>query len=104
MTRNKRRHSTGFGYMGFGNSIAVFNRNAKAPFSKIKDQLNTTSLKELKLDFNDKSLSETDKKIIKEKIKSESKRKNTFAIIISIIVSVLVILALKSIIEGILFG
>lgn len=34
-----RRHSTGFGYIGFGNSQATFNQSSKKAFSKYKEKL-----------------------------------------------------------------
>ncbi|WP_290700048.1 hypothetical protein [Lacinutrix sp.] len=61
MTRNKRRHKTGFGYIGAGNDASVFNRKPKQVFSKLKNELNSKSDSEFKLKFTDVALSDEDK-------------------------------------------
>ena len=81
--------------------ILLFSIENQKRLFKNQRPIKYISRDEFKLDFNDKS--ESDKKVIKKKIKSESKRKNTFAIIISILASIIAILVLKSITEGILF-
>ena len=39
MGRRSRRHSTGFGYIGFGNSQSTFNQKSSTPFSVYKEKL-----------------------------------------------------------------
>ena len=39
MKRRSRRHSTGFGYIGFGNNQATFNQKTSTPFSVYKEKL-----------------------------------------------------------------
>ena len=38
MGRRSRRHSTGFGYIGFGNSQSTFNQKSSTPFSVYKEK------------------------------------------------------------------
>lgn len=74
MGRSQRRHSTGFGYIGFGNNQSVFNRRAKTPFSEIKERLHSETHLHYKLDFLHRELSETDRAFIKKKIKKQERK------------------------------
>jgi len=100
MERTKRRHNTGFSYTGSGNKASVFNRKPRAVFSEIKNKLNTKSLKDHKLEFNNNKLSESDRKIIKDKIRTKNKRKNIIIILISIIILIPILWILKEALEG----
>lgn len=102
MTRNKRRHNTGFSYTGAGNKASVFNRKPRKVFSETKDKLNSKSLNDYKLDFNNKKLSDTDKKAIKDKIRAETKKKNIIILITSIVLLIPILLVIKAIFEGVL--
>jgi hypothetical protein len=102
LTRPKRRHKTGFSYIGAGNSISVFNRKANKVFSKAKEQLNTSSLKEHKLEFNNKKLTVAEREKIKNTIRAQNKRKNILTLIISILILIPIIYAIVILIEGVL--
>ncbi|WP_298343894.1 hypothetical protein [uncultured Algibacter sp.] len=75
MARNRRRHSTGFGYIGFGNNQNVFNQSTKKAFSTLKEKLNSETHYHYKVDFLHKKLSKTEKNAIKERIKKQEKIK-----------------------------
>ena len=62
-----RRHSTGFGYIGFGNNQGVFNQSSKKPFSKYKERLDLEAHLHYKIEFLHKDLSKEDKLKIKER-------------------------------------
>lgn len=70
----QRRHSIGFGYIGFGNNQSVFNRKSKLPFSEIKEKLLRETLLHYKIDFLHKKLSYTDRQFIKNKIKQQEQK------------------------------
>ena len=75
MARNKRRHSVGFGYIGFGNNQSVFNQNSKKAFSELKEKLNSETHFHYQLVFLHKKLSKAEKEIIKNKIRKDEKRR-----------------------------
>ncbi|WP_458626036.1 hypothetical protein [Winogradskyella sp. PC D3.3] len=66
-----RRHSTGFGYIGFGNSQATFNQKSATPFSKYKEKLDLEAHLHYKMHFLHKDLSKEDKQKIKDKIRKQ---------------------------------
>ncbi|WP_299890867.1 hypothetical protein [uncultured Lacinutrix sp.] len=100
MKRPKRRHNTSFSYTGAGNKASVFNRKPRAVFSESKNKLNNKSLSKYKLEFNNKSLSKIERKYIKDKIRSENRKKNITVIIFSFLLLIPIILVLQAIIEG----
>lgn len=102
MTRNRRRHKTGFGYIGAGNSTSVFNRKANKAFSKTKEQLNNSSIKKHKLKFTNRKLSDIEKEKIKNDIRKKSKRKNRLTLLLSIIILIPIVLAIIMLVEGVL--
>ena len=71
MPRRGRRHSTGFGYIGFGNSQATFNQRSSTPFSKYKEKLNLEAHLHYEMHFLHKDLTKKDKQKIKDKIRKE---------------------------------
>lgn len=98
MTRNKRRHSTGFGYIGSGNKTNVFNRKPRKVFSEIKDSLNFESHKKFQVEFNNKKLSDIERYAIKKKIKSEEKIKTIKVISLTLLILVILIVLFREII------
>ena len=66
-----RRHSTGFGYIGFGNSQATFNQKSATPFSKYKEKLDLEAHLHYKMHFLHKDLTKEDKQKIKDKIREQ---------------------------------
>ncbi|MBU2928646.1 hypothetical protein [Winogradskyella psychrotolerans] len=81
-----RRHSTGFGYIGFGNSQSTFNQRSSTPFSKYKEKLDLEAHLHYKMDFLHKDLTKEDKQKIKDKIKQQELKLLKKTAIISIIV------------------
>ena len=61
MERNSRRHSTGFGYIGFGNNQNVFNQSSRKAFSNLKEKLNKETHLHYQLEFLHKTLSKEEK-------------------------------------------
>ena len=76
MERNRRRHLTGFGYIGFGNNQLVFNQNSKKAFSELKKNLNQTSHKHYQCHFSHQALSKDAKDHIKNTIRREERIRN----------------------------
>ena len=74
MAPRGRRHSTGFGYIGFGNNQTTFNQKSKGAFSSYKEKLDLEAHLHYKMDFLHKDLSKTDKRIIKDKIRKEERQ------------------------------
>lgn len=86
MNKAKRRHNTGFGYIGFGNNQSVFNRKPRKVFSETKNKLNFESQKKHQLKFSDKKLSLIEKNSIKNKIRKDQKERFIKALIITILI------------------
>jgi hypothetical protein len=86
MSHRSRRHSTGFGYIGFGNSQATFNQKSSTPFSKYKEKLDLEAHLHYKLHFLHKDLSKADKQKIKDKIRRQERKLFIKTAIISLIV------------------
>lgn len=91
MSRPRRRHSTGFGYIGFGNSQDVFNRKASKPFSGVKNKLNKESHKVFSTHYLHHDLTETERLHIKNRIRRKQKRKNIWASLITAFLMVILI-------------
>ncbi|GAA4807183.1 hypothetical protein [Litoribaculum gwangyangense] len=85
MERKSRRHSPGFGYIGFGNSQSVFNQSSKKAFSEIKEKLNSETHLRYQLDFLHKKLTKEEKLLIKNKIRKAEKRKTIKTIAVTLI-------------------
>ncbi|MBT8243858.1 MAG: hypothetical protein HKP48_02925 [Winogradskyella sp.] len=68
-----RRHSTGFGYIGFGNNQNTFNQSSKKPFSKYKEKLDLEAHLHYEMDFLHKNLTKEDKQKIKDKIRKQER-------------------------------
>ena len=90
MSRKSRRHSTGFGYIGFGNSQATFNQKSATPFSKYKEKLDMEAHLHYKMDFLHKDLTKEDKQKIKDKIRQQERKLLKRTTIISFIVFVII--------------
>ena len=88
MKRQKRRHSTGFGYIGFGNMQSVFNRHSKQPFSEVKEKLDYEAHLHYKVDFLHKTLSYEEKEAIKNNIRSANTKRTKKALIITFIITI----------------
>ena len=88
MSRPHRRHSTGFGYIGFGNVQSVFNLHSKTPFSEIKEKLNNEAQLHYKVHFNHKILSPEEKETIKNNIRTAELKRTKKALIITAILAV----------------
>ncbi len=86
MSRRKRRHSTGFGYIGFGNSQSTFNQKSSIPFSVYKEKLDLEAHLHYKMEFLHKDLSKADKQKIKDKIRRQEQKLFIRTTIISLIV------------------
>jgi len=80
-----RRHSTGFGYIGFGNNQSTFNQSSKKPFSTYKQKLDLEAHLHYKMDFLHKDLSKEDKQKIKEKIRRQERKLNRRTTIVTIV-------------------
>jgi len=86
MSRRSRRHSTGFGYIGFGNNQATFNQKTSTPFSVYKEKLDLEAHLHYEMDFMHKDLSKEDKQKIKDKIRKQEQKLFIRTVIISLIV------------------
>ncbi|REE25066.1 hypothetical protein DFQ09_103374 [Winogradskyella pacifica] len=85
-----RRHSTGFGYIGFGNSQTTFNQRSSKPFSKYKEKLDLEAHLHYKMSFLHKDLTKEDKKKIKDKIRQQERKLLKKTAIISSIVFIII--------------
>jgi hypothetical protein len=83
LSRPRRRHSTGFGYIGFGNNQDLFNRKASKPFSGVKNKLNKESHKAFNTHYSHHTLTDAERNQIKDSIRKKSKRKNILAAVIT---------------------
>lgn len=90
MSRRSRRHSTGFGYIGFGNNQATFNQKSAIPFSKYKEKLDLEAHLHYKLHFLHKDLTKEDKQRIKDKIRQQELKLLKRTLIISTVVILIV--------------
>lgn len=86
MSRRGRRHSTGFGYIGFGNNQATFNQKSSTPFSQYREKLDLEAHLHYKMHFLHKDLTKADKQKIKDKIRQEERQLFIKTLIISLIV------------------
>ena len=103
MSRTKRRHKIGFGYIGSGNNHNVFSRKPRLAFSEIKDKLNTKSYDKYQLEFNDRRISQKDRINIKNNIKSETRNRTLKAILITLLLLIALVYIAIQMIEGALF-
>ncbi|GAB5563807.1 MAG: hypothetical protein Wins2KO_08700 [Winogradskyella sp.] len=90
MSRRSRRHSTGFGYIGFGNNQSTFNQKTSVPFSVYKEKLDLEAHLHYKMEFLHKDLSKSDKQKIKDKIRKQERKLFIRTTVISLIVFALV--------------
>ncbi|UKM63714.1 hypothetical protein GSB9_00259 [Flavobacteriaceae bacterium GSB9] len=88
MSRNKRRHSTGFGYIGFGNNQSVFNQSANKSFSALKEKLNEETHYHHQLNFLHKKLSKEEKETIKNNIRKAEKMRTQKTIIAFLLITI----------------
>lgn len=82
MARNKRRHSTGFGYIGFGNNQSVFNQKTEKAFSSLKEKLDNETHYHFKLNFTHHTLTKAEKELIKNKIRKDEKLRTQKTIVV----------------------
>lgn len=102
MSRPKRRHKTGFSYIGAGNNKSVFNRKPNQVFSNVKAQLNNSSLKAHLLEFTNQQLTAIERAQIKNTIRYKNRRKNILTLLLSILILIPITLAIIALIEGVL--
>ncbi|WP_308992230.1 hypothetical protein QLS71_018585 [Mariniflexile litorale] len=100
MSRNRRRHSTGFGYIGFGNNQGLFNQHSKKAFSSLKETLEQNSQTHFQLNFTHKDLTKAEKEIIKNKIRKAEKLQIRKTIVLLILILILVIFSIKLLIDN----
>jgi hypothetical protein len=86
MARRSRRHSTGFGYIGFGNNQSTFNQKTSTPFSVYKEKLDLEAHLHYEMEFMHKNLSKADKEKIKNKIRKQERKLFKRTVVISLIV------------------
>ncbi|MBV7267692.1 hypothetical protein [Winogradskyella luteola] len=86
MGRRSRRHSTGFGYIGFGNSQSTFNQKTSKPFSVYKEKLDLEAHLHYQMEFLHKDLTKEDKQKIKDKIRKQEQKLFIRTTIVSIVV------------------
>lgn len=90
MARRSRRHSTGFGYIGFGNNQSTFNQKTSTPFSVYKEKLDLEAHLHYQMEFLHKNLSKSDKEKIKNKIRRQERKLFRRTVIVSLIVFAIV--------------
>lgn len=74
MKRRSRRHSTGFGYIGFGNNQTTFNQKTSTPFSVYKEKLDLEAHLHYEMHFMHKNLTKEYKQKIKDKIRRQERK------------------------------
>ena len=67
MGRRTKLHSTGFGYIGFGNSQSNFNQRTSTPLSVYKEKLDSEVHLHYEMEFLHIDLSKKEKQKIKDK-------------------------------------
>lgn len=90
MARRSRRHSTGFGYIGFGNNQSTFNQKTSTPFSVYKEKLDLEAHLHYQMEFLHKNLSKSDKEKIKNKIRRQERKLFRRTVVVSLIVFAIV--------------
>ncbi len=86
MARRSRRHSTGFGYIGFGNNQSTFNQKTSTPFSVYKEKLDLEAHLHYQMEFMHKNLTKEDKEKIKNKIRKQEQKLFKRTVAISLII------------------
>lgn len=90
MARRSRRHSTGFGYIGFGNNQSTFNQKTSTPFSVYKEKLDLEAHLHYQMEFLHKNLSKSDKEKIKNKIRRQERKLFRRTVVVSLIIFAIV--------------
>lgn len=99
MVRNKRRHRTGFGYIGFGNSFSVFNQHSNKAFSSLKAKLDSETHLHFQLNFTHEKLTKAEKEIIKNKIRANEKVRLIKTTIVFIFAFLVILFLIKLLID-----
>jgi hypothetical protein len=99
LARNKRRHSTGFGYIGFGNNQQVFNQSTRKAFSSLKEKLNRETHYHHQVDFLHKTLTKAEKQAIKNNIKKQEQLRTRKTIIVFVLLAIPVVFFFKFFID-----
>lgn len=86
MARRSRRHSIGFGYIGFGNNQSTFNQKTSTPFSVYKEKLDLEAHLHYQMEFMHKNLTKEDKEKIKNKIRNQEQKLFKRTVAISLII------------------
>lgn len=102
MARRSRRHSTGFGYIGFGNNQSTFNQKTSTPFSVYKEKLDLEAHLHYEMEFMHKDLSKADKEKIKNKIRKQERKLFRRTVVVSLIIFAIVVYAAYYLIDKIL--
>ncbi|MEP3838473.1 MAG: hypothetical protein ABJM36_12535 [Algibacter sp.] len=95
MARQQRRHSTGFGYIGFGNNQSVFNQTTTKAFSSLKEKLDSETFYHHKVNFLHKKLSKAEKEAIKENIRKQEKIRTQKTIVLFVILAIPIFFFIK---------
>ncbi len=99
MPRNKRRHSTGFGYIGFGNNQSIFNQRSKRAFSVLKEKLDDETHLHYQLNFTHKSLTKAEKEAIKNKIRKDENNRFRKIMVVFVFVLIIILFIIKFLID-----
>ncbi|TYA78427.1 hypothetical protein [Seonamhaeicola marinus] len=102
MARNKRRHSTGFGYIGFGNNQSVFNRKSNKAFSSLKEKLDDETHYHFQLNFAHHTLTKAEKQLIKNKIRKDEKIRQRKTIVVFCFVFIAIVSVLIYLIKSVM--
>ncbi|MHA7843164.1 MAG: hypothetical protein ACX93I_07580 [Winogradskyella sp.] len=102
MARRSRRHSTGFGYIGFGNNQSTFNQKTSTPFSVYKEKLDLEAHLHYEMEFMHKDLSKADKEKIKNKIRKQERKLFRRTVVVSLIIFAIVVYVAYYLIDKIL--
>jgi hypothetical protein len=102
MARRSRRHSTGFGYIGFGNNQSTFNQKTSTPFSVYKEKLDLEAHLHYEMEFMHKDLCKADKEKIKNKIRKQEQKLFRRTVVVSLIIFAIVVYVAYYLIDKIL--
>lgn len=100
MKRQSRRHSTGFGYIGFGNNHSVFNQSTNKAFSALKDKLNEETHFHYQLNFSHEKLTKEERELIKNKVRKGEKKRLIKTTIVFIVAAIIIGVFIKLAIEN----
>jgi len=100
LKRQSRRHSTGFGYIGFGNNHSVFNQSTNKAFSALKDKLNEETHFHFQLNFSNEKLTKEKRELIKNKVRKGERKRLIKTSIVFIVAAIIIGVFIKLAIEN----